>query len=489
MSLSDPASERGLLASICVFGADAYHDVADLTSVRSFTIDSNQALWRCIEHAFEASPDTRIDVPTILSSARALALDRFFEQPSELQHLRAILNTAVHSENGRRLAARLWKLDYARQAKQRMLEGAEALERVTGNESIDRIFSLVESPLLELSAQVAGANSQGPALMGEGAKEYAQHLMDHPRELMGISTGFLRYDRSIGGGIRPGSLDVIGARMKIGKTQVVDNIGAYIASHENVPVLNIDTEMTVEEHHHRVLANLSGVPVRDIETGAAGRNPVTRRKVLEAADRLKAMPYHYVSVIGWPFEQILATIRRWVLRTVGLNENGKANPCVVIYDYLKLTSAEDLNTNMAEHQLLGFICQSLKAFTGRYGVGCICFVQLNRDGIDREDSGAVSGSDRIAMYASSLTIFKKKTDEERAEASEDELKYTHKMIPVLSRHGEGLPDGDYINLQADYKHGRITEGPTKYELERGCGDNKPEKGVVVEDMDEVPFGQ
>lgn len=489
MPLSDPASERGLLAAVCTYGADAFFDVSDLVSTRSFTIDSNQVIWKCLSHAFEVNSDAQIDVPTILSSAKAVGLDRLFEEPSELQHLRAVLNMPVKLENVRRMAGRLWKLAFAREAKQRMGQGIDAVDCVTGNESIDQIFSLVEAPLIELSAQALGASSDAPSLMGDGAAEYVTHLMDHPREQIGISTGFARFDKAIGGGIRLGSMDVIGARMKVGKSWAVDAIGVNIAEKVGVPVLNIDTEMTKEEHHHRVLGNLAGVEVNDIETGKVGKNQHSRRKVLEAAERLKAMPYHYVSVIGQPFEQIMATIRRWVLRTVGLGPDGKANPCVIIYDYLKLVSAEDLNNNMAEHQMLGFIASSLKAFTGRYGVGCLCFVQLNRDGIDREDSAAVSGSDRIAMYCSSLTFYKRKTDEERAEADDESVRFTHKLIPVLSRHGEGLPDGDYINIQADYKHGRVIEGPTKYELERGCSAKpRQEKGVVVDDTEEVAFG-
>jgi hypothetical protein len=36
-----------------------------------------------------------------------------------------------------------------------------------------------------------------------------------------------------------------------------------------------------------------------------------------------------------------------------------------------------------------------------------------------------------------------------------------KLIPIVSRHGNGLSQGDYINMLGEYEVGRIKEGPTR----------------------------
>jgi hypothetical protein len=301
--------------------------------------------------------------------------------------------------------------------------------------------------------------------------------MDNPRTCIGIPTGIRRYDQSIGGGLRPNSLDIIAARAKVGKTQIVDNIAINIAGKLGIPVLNIDTEMSLEEHLHRVVANLSGIEIREIETGK-----FKKHQVAEGLAKLKDMPYYYECVIGKPFEELLAGMRRWITRTVGLDDNGRAKPCVIIYDYLKMMSADFLSSSMQEYQALGFITTALKNFVGRYNTSCLTFAQLNREGIDKEDTSVISGSDRIIHYATSLTIYKKKSYEERAEAVGGEAnKYTHKLLPLICRHGEGMDSDDYINIQADYKRGRIIEGPTKKEIEAGIFQVGQPQGIVVDE--------
>lgn len=481
-ALKDVAAERGVLAGVFQHGAEVYLDIADIVMPKTFSVDSNQAIWSCIEHACKENSQAQLDYPTLMASAKALGTHHLFEKPTEKEHLRAIMNMTVRPENVRRLAGRVRKLQIARLMDAQLDQARDNLYGISGDEPIDQILAKAEQPIFDFTSLLTG-NQEGTVLMGDGAEEYLTHLMDNPREMMGISTGMPRYDRSIGGGIRPNSLDVIAARAKSGKTQIVDNVAVHVAGKVKVPVFNGDTEMAKEEHLLRIAANMANVPVHDIETGSSIR-PQDRKKILEAARALKTMPYHYECLIGKQFEEFLASLRRWVTRTVGLDSNGKAKPCLVIYDYLKLLSADFLSGDLKEYQALGFIATALKNFMGRYGVGCLCFAQLNREGIEREDESAIAGSDRIIHYCTSFSIYKWKSDEERAEGGEAS-KYTHKLIPKIGRHGEGLKDGDYINVRAEYKYGRIVEGPTRNEILKG-GVATQTKGIVVEDTTNEP---
>lgn len=306
--------------------------------------------------------------------------------------------------------------------------------------------------------------------MGDGALEYFRHLMDHPKPMVGISTGFKRYDRAIGGGLRPNAVDLIAGRLKSGKSLIVDTVSLYVAG-QGIPVLNVDTEMTKEEHLHRVGAVMASVPIKDIETGKCGDDPQTRRTVEEAAKRLNDMPYDYVSVIGQSFEQTLSDMRRWVLRKVGLGPDGKAKPCVIVFDYIKMMSAEGLSNRLAEFQALGFMMNSLKNFMGKYGVACLCLAQVNREGIDREDSAVIAGSDRVGWFATSATLYKRKGEDEEAEEDGPSSNYSHKLIPLFTRHGPGIEPGNFINVKTNYSKAHIEEGPTRFELGAKQGAN------------------
>ena len=60
------------------------------------------------------------------------------------------------------------------------------------------------------------------------------------------------------------------------------------------------------------------------------------------------------------------------------------------------------------------------------------------------------------------TIFKRKSDEEM---SEDGIETgNRKLIPIISRHGGGLDENDYINCKMKGWCAKITEGKTKLEV-------------------------
>ncbi len=485
--LSDVAAERAVLASVFRFGSEAYADVADIVTSNTFSLENNQAVWKCIEHAFKDPTTASIDYPTIISSASALGLSECFKSDGDTKHLRSIMNTPIMPENGRRMAGRIRKFEVAALLERQLEEARRSIRGLTGDETINQIIAAAEQPIFDFTSLLTDAARTGPQLMGTDAVKYMTHLMDNPRDMCGISTGLNKFDLAIGGGLRPNSLDLIVARMKVGKTQVADNVALHIADVEETPVFNVDTEMTVEEHQTRIIANLAGIPIKLIETGKCGFNSFDRQKVLEAAAKLESLPYYYECMIGREFEEVLGSLRRWVTRTVGLRADGKANRCVVIYDYLKMLSSDFAAGNMQEYQALGYITTALKNFMGRYGVPCLCFAQANREGIEKEDTGIIGGSDRIAQYATSVTLYKFKTEEERVEAGASGMKYTHKLVPIVSRHGEGLQDGDYINIQAEYGQARITEGPTRNELSsKGGGDMvRNVQGFIVNNDDQA----
>jgi replicative DNA helicase len=488
--LRDVAAERAVLGAVCTYGADAWVDVSDLVSGKSFAVDSNQTIWACLGHVFAGDPKAVVDYPTLMSAARALGLDSVFDRPEEQAHLRAVMNFPVKPENARGLAKVLRKLEFARDALGVVEDVRADLATVTGAESIDAILAKVEGPVLGLSSLLNKAGG-GPSSMGEGIRDYAAHLAAHKRDVVGIPSGFPGYDRAIGGGFRPATVNCVGARPGVGKTLLGMNIGVRVASGAGynwpacdpaaqVPVLYLDTEMTREDQQTRMLAMLSGVTINDVETGRYARDPVKLRAIGDAIDKLESIPYDFLSIAGQPFDETEGVMRRWVTKRVGL-ENGAAKPCLVIFDYLKLMDTEQMSSaKLAEFQVLGFMMTKLHNFAVRYKVPVLSFVQLNRDGINLEDTSAVSQSDRIIWLCSNFSIYKPKSDEEMAEQTGTKVKYNRKLIPLKTRHGAGLGYGDYVNVMSHGSVARIVEGPTRDELQKGASlDGSSPTGEIV----------
>ena len=155
-------------------------------------------------------------------------------------------------------------------------------------------------------------------------------------------------------------------------------------------------------------------------------------------------------------------MRKWIYQHVGFDENGVTKDCLIVYDYLKLMGSEGINASMQEYQVLGFQITKLHNFCVKYDVPCLSFVQLNRDGITRESTDVVSGSDRLIWLCTSFSIFKMKSEEEIVTDGPDNG--NRKLVPIVARHGEGLEDGDYVSMKMFGKYGRIQEGETRNEI-------------------------
>ena len=172
-------------------------------------------------------------------------------------------------------------------------------------------------------------------------------------------------------------------------------------------------------------------------------------------------------------------MRRWLVKEVGLNDDGTAKDCVIFYDYLKLMDSAGISQDLKEYQVLGFMMTSLHNFAMKYKVPIVAFVQLNRDGITKESTDSASGSDRIIWLCSNFTIFKRKSDEEIAEDGPESG--NRKLVPIISRHGGGLDDNDYINCKMKGWCAKIIEGQTK--LEASYSSKAKNDGFIVNDND------
>ena len=335
------------------------------------------------------------------------------------------------------------------------------MDSVKGDESIDEIIGKLENPVTDFLREDDGG--ENPEKIGEGVEDYVEFLSENKCDIIGIPTGFSRYDEAIGGGLRRKCVDLVSARPKVGKSVFADNVALNVSS-TGIPVLVLDTEMSKEDHLNRLIANISGVPINEVSTGKFIDDELKNQKVQDAVQRLESIPYSYISVAGKPFEGILNLIRRWVMQEVKTDDNGKTNECLIIYDYLKLMSSSSITNNIQEYQALGFQITSLHNLCVKLDIPCLSFVQLNRDGITKESTDAVSGSDRLIWLCTSFSIFKAKSPEEIAEDGPNAG--NRKLVPIVSRHCAGMDDGDYINMQMQGAHAKLTELRTRNEMKK-----------------------
>jgi replicative DNA helicase len=453
-------AERAVLAGLCQFGRTAYYDVSDILTINSFIIEGNQALYKCIDKVLQQSET--VDATSIIAASDSLGLSTILtKNKTDIEYIRALFNFPIKLPNVRVMAKQVAKLEFIRQSQSALNDAQDKLDLFDGTESIDEIVSIPEQAIFSLTNAINSRSDSNPVKLGEGLEERLKFLAANQVEMKGIPTPWSIYNDIIGGGLRTG-VHLIAARPKIGKSSLALNCGWHVSDTLQIPVLYIDTEMVQEEQENRLIALVSGVENRIIETGKFGQNTIMRQKVYDAVAKIKNSKFHHKWVGGKNFEEIVSIMRRWILSEVGFDENGNTKPHLIIYDYFKLMNDSSLD-KMQEYQAIGFQISYLSDFCKQYDSPCLSFVQVNRDGITKDSSDIISQSDRLLWLCTSAAVFKRKDKEEIME-DDGPRNGNRKLFLLESRFGEPLDEGDYICMNLDGAISKITELKTKFQL-------------------------
>lgn len=431
--------EDVLLNGIIRYGKDAYVDCCDIISESHFSNIENQMIYGAISSLFqENQPFSKFTILSKIGYNDSIVkdLDRIIGANCENID---IVRPIARSLRNRKLIAD--SVNIHRDAINKLYE-------LDDSSKISDILGITESSLFDLIVKASKVDTN-PIDFSKVARSIVDEWAQCPVENVGIPLPWPKFNASIGGGLRTG-VHLVAARLKVGKTSIGVMVALFAAIMHKIPILIIDTEMKAQNIISRMLANLSEVEINKIERGTFSFNDFEKKQVYNAVSKLENCKISHKHMGGAKFDEILSTIRRWIYTDVGFQSNGKCNPMLVIFDYFKVMDAAELGV-INETQALGFQISKLVDMANKYEFPCLSFAQLNRDGISREDSAAVASSDRLAQLANSLSIFKKKTEEEILK--DGPQNGNRKLITTDSRYGgEAEFASQYIsmNMKKEY---------------------------------------
>ena len=454
--LSDFETEQALLANLLEYGFESYHDITNIgLNDQSFSDNSHKIFFKAFKHLFEQKDSKRLDIPLVISTIKSLGYDGWVDENTK-DYLQELKETNTHKESVGEFAKKLRKLEFGKKIKKALEELDQEVSEISGEESTTELFGLVESKLSNLAGFITDS-SNDPVDIGQSIRDHLENRAVNPIDQMGIPTGFGIFDKCIGGGLRRHAITIIAARPKVGKSTLCKNM-AYNIAKLGIPVLYLDTEMQAEDQMDRLISSVSGVELNDIETGKFATNYIDREKIKEAVEEIERANFKYHNISGLSTDAQLSIAKKWIVKDVGLNNVGKAKECVLVYDYIKLMDMGDLS-KAQEYQALGFLVTALQNFAVKYDIPILTAAQLNRDGISVEDTSAIAGSDRLAMYCSSISILKYKTIEE---LEQEEYQWgNQKLFPLITRYGGGMESGDFINISFSKPTNRMEEKGTR----------------------------
>lgn len=293
-------------------------------------------------------------------------------------------------------------LDKANKIEKNAKDGIESSELLSG----------VESSILDLS--MTGLNINEPINLGDGLEDYINSLRYNKIELSGLSTGYPILDKQIDGMV-PGTLLVVAARKKQGKSTFLSNIAVHVAYRLGIPVLYVDTELSFPEWRSRALATISGVRERDIKHG--GYDDITYNKLMKASTLIDKGRLFHEYMPGYSVDKLVALYKKY---------KHKEKIGLIVFDYLKEPDSASVDKQRKEYQILGDVTTKLKDLAGQLNIPALTAVQLNR-------TNDIADSDRIARYADVICFWGDRPEDEIQEGGIE--CGSHKIVIKDTRRG------------------------------------------------------
>ena len=404
-----PEEERALL-SFAIRNIDFFYDLQSKIENDDFLYPEHEFMYILMKELLSKGAE-KFDLGLLLSTAKDMGI---LPQLGGVDYIHSICNMKIHEDNYTLYMKEVLEASTKYKLYNILQDSVENIENKAKSSSGSiELIGKVENKILDLSTDSKAVSE--PIDFAEGLSEYIEERRKNAKEIMGLSTGFSVLDNQIDGMI-PGTLFIIAARKKVGKSAFLTNISARVAYNMKVPVLYVDTELTFNEWRTRVIAALSNVEERVIKHG--GYDKEQHNEILEkCVQRVEKGFLYHEYMPGYSLDKLVALYKKYKI---------KHNIGLMVFDYLKEPSSASVDRERKEHQLLGDVTTKLKDLAGELDIPALTAVQLNR-------SGDVADSDRIARYGDIVAFWQAKSEDDRK--AENYKKGSHKLIIKDTRRG------------------------------------------------------
>lgn len=442
-------SERNILSIVFLNNSKIIDVETAGVTTSDFTVKGHKVVFQAMLYLF--SKNLKIDPMTInevLSDKAKEALDEL----NGIEYLTILSQSYVSVQN---LPLYIKKVKQAKARRNLYRACKDELEFLLSEDSEilneSELYEHIENKITQFEEDIQVSTDNK---IGTGLEERLKARMENPIPTPGITFGneFKKFN-DYTGGARPGDCIVICARAKTGKSQLLRKLAENISIKDNYPVLYIDTEMDTPEQEDRMLACLSGIPIREIETGLFGVDTSVGKaedkiaKLNEAKDMINKGNFYHIYAPTFTAEYLKSIIKKYRI---------KYNIQAVFFDYIKMpsTSKGELKSQQ-EWQALGYVTTALKEIAGEMKIPVITACQENRNNANgmEKDVTNIGGSDRITQYATKIIFLYNKTDEAIAKEGVD--KGTKQLKIAVQRNG--MSDPPPINLHFDGNTANIFE--------------------------------
>lgn len=380
---SDDSAELNVLGTIMNHD-ELFTQVEDMIDASVFSGRRNQALFRILKYIIQHKQ-------VIDENAIIACFEKFKDKIGiTLDEIQLAIMEVSASDSPRTFQQDVERIvDYSQRRKAWAIFQKMATEAITLTENADDVIS---QAIKDLDQVRSSANADSGIIDAKAAvKMVYDQISDN---LAGVNkatikTGYRFSDAK--GGLRLGSVVVIGAWTSVGKSALALNISVNVAM-SGVPVAYYSLEMGAVELWSRIVSGHTS-----ISAGKILNYPLKREEVStidKSVDQLSNMPLYIDDKATTKFSKMIRSVRTMV-KKYGIK--------MFVVDYLQIFSQNSKSGN--EESNIASMARECKNICRELNICCLLLSQLRRDKEERHPTiDMLRGSGQIEESADNIVL-------------------------------------------------------------------------------------
>jgi len=258
-----------------------------------------------------------------------------------------------------------------------LIQAAGTIAKLAYNEAedINTVLDRSETTLFSISEHRSHRDLKPVKEIAGDYLERVEQLRERGDEFIGIPTGFIDLDRTLGG-LNKSDLIIIAARPSMGKTALQNSIALNAAKRFNKSVAMFNLEMSGEQLLQRMISTETRIDSQRLRRGQLAEHEWPL--FLEALGRLSESPIYIDDTPSITPMQLRAKCRRL---------QSERSLDLVMIDYLQLMQAEHSSNNRVQE--VSEISRELKRLARELNVPVVAASQLSRTVEQRQNKRPV----------------------------------------------------------------------------------------------------
>lgn len=415
-------AEQAVIGGLLLGDNDSDRSLKAISMLRPelFYVRAHRVIFEEMTQMFRGS--TPVDFLTVFDRLDGKSLSHEvggFAYLAELSHRTpSSANIVAYAQRVKDTATERMAIEQAN----KMLEVLYAKSGMTTEQKIEAVQSLA----MQVDEKSKSGNSRGLVTFRDAFNDWTYAVgerLEGNTSSIGLTSGIEALDEMLEPKrIVRGSLFVVGARPKMGKTTVYQKMAIHCAMEEKLPALAFSLEMPKEQMVERIVSQHSRVNSNVFYQNGYEENKVAM--ALAKGSELADTNNLYIDdTPGLSLSHIISESRR-IKR-----ERGQVG--MILVDYLTLMTAEKADT---EAQAYGIITKGLKVLAKELNCVVVLLTQLNRGSEARANKRPVPSDSRSTGQIEQdcdywLGIYRESEDNDAVADNETEL------LLRLNRHG------------------------------------------------------